>query len=164
MLTVDELRSIDAGHVMSAEYLAERSADFDRCAAIDAPDLRQRFLSTSETDHDNDHLVGLPLTSGIVQGIALVLHEPSADHPASLDGHDASDIVLIARSVDAGWVPLFGEVAGVAVDIGGDLSHGSIISRELGLPAITNTRRGTSAFVTGDHVRLDARSGTLDRL
>ena len=52
----------------------------------------------------------------------------------------------MARSVDAGWIPTFGLVAGVVVETGGDLSHGSIILREIGLPAITNAHHATLTF------------------
>ncbi len=164
MLTTDELRSLDEGHQITEAHLAERTADFERCAAIDAPDIRQRFHTSDLAELNDSNLTGLPLTSGLVEGVAWVLREPTAERPTELGEAAADQVILIARSVDAGWVPLFGQVGGVAVDIGGDLSHGSIILRELGLPAITNTRRGTSAFATGDRVRLDARSGTLTRI
>ena len=72
--------------------------------------------------------------------------------------------MLIARSVDAGWVPVFSSVAAVAVEIGGDLSHGSIILRELGVPAVTNLGAIGDAIRDGDLVELDARRATLRRL
>ena len=70
----------------------------------------------------------------------------------------------MARSVDAGWIPTFGLVAGVVVETGGDLSHGSIILREIGLPAITNAHHATLAFRSGDQIWLRAASGTAERL
>lgn len=163
-LTVDELRSIDDGTAFDQAYLDERRADYKRCAAIDAPDIRKRFGHIDVDHGPDDVLRGLTLTGGSRTGVAWVLREPEDRRPAELDGVADRDIILIARSVDAGWVPLFGQVAAVAVDIGGDLSHGSIILRELGLPAITNTRRATSVLNTGDRVTLDAGGGTLRRL
>ena len=50
------------------------------------------------------------------------------------------------------------------VETGGDLSHGSIILREIGLPAITNAQRATSAFRSGDEVWLRAGSGAAERV
>ena len=91
---------------------------------------------------------------------AWVLDAPSLDRP---DGFDTETTILVARSVDAGWVPTFGLVAGVAVDIGGDLSHGSIILRELALPSITNTRGMTRQITTGDRVILDATKARIER-
>jgi pyruvate,water dikinase len=91
----------------------------------------------------------------------VVAHEP----PATTDAADGADaIVLVARSVDAGWAPALGRVAAVAAAIGGDLSHGSIIVRELGLPAVTNLGESVMALADGDRVELDADRGTLRRL
>jgi len=50
------------------------------------------------------------------------------------------------------------------VEAGGDLSHGSIVLREMGLPAVTNVAGATRAFRTGDAVRLRADEGTVERL
>ena len=164
MLTIDELRAIDEGQGFDGAFLIARRADFEQAAALEAPDIRRRFDIPGDVDDDSPMLHGLPLTAGSVTGVALVLNEPVTDIEALLGGVSHEEVVLIARSVDAGWVPLFGQVGGVAVDIGGDLSHGSIVLRELGLPAITNTRRGTVAIETGDQVRLDAKAGTLELL
>ncbi len=163
LLTTDELIGLDRGEVIDGSFIADRRADFDRCAAIDAPDLRRRFSAIDAGPTNGDELGGLPLTVGTIDGVAWVLTEPTGDRPPELDDLKPEQIVLVARSVDAGWVPLFGEVGAVAVDIGGDLSHGSIILRELGLPAITNTRNGTSVLQTGDRVSLDAKAGVLRR-
>ena len=70
----------------------------------------------------------------------------------------------MARSVDAGWIPTFTQVAGVVVEIGGDLSHGSIILREIGLPAITNVRDITKVIHSGDTLLLRADSGVVERI
>lgn len=162
MLTVDELEMIDKGESFHAQFLAERRVDFASAAAIDVPDLRRRFGHVDADTHEDGILRGLPLTAGIVSGTAWVLNEPVDSLPAELSSFPSEHIILVARSVDAGWVSLFGQVGAVVVDIGGDLSHGSIVLRELGVPAITNTRHGTTAISTGDPVRIDAGSGIVE--
>lgn len=161
MLTVDELRSLDDGVRFDLAFMSQRRTGFHDAARRTVPDLRRRFGAVEAAGYEDGVLGGLPLTTGVCSGKAWVLDEPTNELPPELAGLDASEIILVARSVDAGWIPLFAQVAGVAVDIGGDLSHGSIVLRELGLPAITNTRHGTEALTTGDEVRLDASSGTL---
>jgi len=161
MLTVDELRALDTGATFDHAFVAERRADFDRAAAVNAPDLRRRFGVVEAGTHEDGVLHGLPLTTGICSGTAWVLSEPADQLPDELQQLPPEQIILIARSIDAGWVSLFGQVGAVVVDIGGDLSHGSIILRELGLPAVTNTRHGTSAITTGDSVHLDAGAGRI---
>ena len=69
-----------------------------------------------------------------------------------------------APSVDAGWLPTFTLVSGVAVEMGGNLSHGSIILRELGLPAVTNAAGLSKRIQTGDRVRLDGNTGVVELL
>lgn len=158
-LTIDELTQVDDGHIISAQDWADRQDEIAAHAAVDAPELRRRFGNIAEGSDPNGS--GIPLFPGQVRGRAWVRDTPSGTLP---DGFDPATTVLIARSVDAGWVPTFGLVAGVAVDIGGDLSHGSIILRELALPSITNTRGMTKQLATGDAVHLDATTGQLSRI
>ncbi len=155
-LSSDELIALDAGEVVTTEQLHTRRAEVAAHAAIDVPELRRRFGAVSDSAVADGS--GVPLFPGRVEGVAWVLNEPSTEPPADFD---PATTVLVARSVDAGWVPTFGLVAGVAVDIGGDLSHGSIILRELAIPSITNTRGLTKELETGDAVTLDATAGVL---
>jgi pyruvate,water dikinase len=79
-------------------------------------------------------------------------------------GFDPAGTVLVARSVDAGWIPTFALVAAVVVETGGDLSHGSILLRERGVPAVTNVRGVTRALATGDPVEVRAGAGVVELL
>jgi pyruvate,water dikinase len=54
--------------------------------------------------------------------------------------------------------------AGVVIDIGGPLSHGAIVARELGIPCVINTGDGTRRLATGDRVRVDGGAGRVERL
>lgn len=72
--------------------------------------------------------------------------------------------ILIAPITDVGWTPYFSSIAGLATDVGSAVSHGAVIAREYGLPAIVNLQTATSEFNTGDYVRLDADKGVLSRL
>ena len=94
-------------------------------------------------------------------------NETRSPNPTSLEppaGFLPSDTILVARAVDAAWIPTFSRVAGVAVEVGGDLSHGSITLREMGLPAVTNVRGATRAFRTGARLVLRADEGTVERV
>lgn len=161
-LTTAELRALDHDHAPQADLVEERRASITAARVDGAPDLRSRMRgalddSSPPPESDDGSLQGIPLTTGVETGMAWVLDEPASTPPES----NGEPLILVARSVDAGWVATFGLVTAVAVEIGGDLSHGSIILRELGLPAITNVRGVTSAISTGDIVRLDARSGQI---
>jgi pyruvate,water dikinase len=54
--------------------------------------------------------------------------------------------------------------AGLVIDVGGPLSHGAIVAREMGVPCVINTRLGTRALRTGDRVRVDGGAGTVTRI
>lgn len=163
-LTKTELVAIDDGATFSAEALADRRALIAELADRRLPDIVRRFddldgSSDIEGVDERRSFTGIPLTRGTVIGRALRCSEPPARLP---EGFTPDNTIVVARSVDAGWVPVFGKVAGVAVEIGGDLSHGSIILRELGLPAVTNLGDLGSAITTGDAVRLVADNGRLE--
>lgn len=161
-MRLDEIRRLDTGWIPGVEYFAERKAEIAELKQYRLPDLFHRFddleASREAGTAPGDHLHGISLTDGIVAGRAWVLEEPESVLP---DGFRPDETVLVARSVDAGWIPVFSTVAGVVVETGGDLSHGSIILREIGLPAITNVHDALKFIRTGDPVRLRAGSGVV---
>ncbi len=122
------------------------------------PNLISRFSSHRTTDQIDD---AIGLVAGEVHGRAWVIDEPDTRIPDSLRGEP---VIVVAPSVDAGWLPTFSLVAGVAVELGGNLSHGSIILRELGLPSVTNAGRLRQRIRTGDHIRLDGSNGVVERV
>ncbi len=102
-------------------------------------------------------LVGQPVSRGVVQGVARVvrtLEEASAVQRGE---------ILIAPVTDVGWTPYFSAIAGLATDVGSAVSHGSVVAREYGLPAVVNLRYATRSFKTGDLVVLDGDRGILRR-
>jgi pyruvate,water dikinase len=72
--------------------------------------------------------------------------------------------ILVCRCTDPGWVSLFHLAGGVAVDMGGTMSHAAIVARELGIPCVTCTVDGTRRLQTGDLVRLDGDGGRIQIL
>jgi pyruvate,water dikinase len=73
---------------------------------------------------------------------------------------EAGDI-LVAPITDIAWTPYFSLIGGLATDIGSAVSHGAVVAREYGLPAIVKTDIGTQVFKDGDIVVLDANNGLL---
>jgi pyruvate,water dikinase len=160
LLEADEVRALDTRWRPDGELLSRRRTELDERRRSPIPDVIHRFdpLVVGER---SDSFTGVGLVKGTVEGVAWVLSEPATRLP---DGFDPDHTVLVAASVEAGWLPTFGLVSGVGVEIGGDLSHGSIILREVGLPAVTNLTGVHGSVRTGDLVRLDAGRGRLDVL
>ncbi|PRQ05163.1 PEP/pyruvate-binding domain-containing protein [Enhygromyxa salina] len=103
-------------------------------------------------------LQGTPVSPGLVEGRARVIR--SIQDAAGLVPGE----ILIVPFTDAGWTPLFTIAAGLATEIGGTLSHGAVVARELGLPAVVDLPDATRIFTTGQRVRLNADAGTLEAL
>lgn len=161
-LTITEAQQLDMGWIPEPSFWEERQAEIADLAQIALPDTLKRFdtLPDPTTPVTPDRLSGLPLTKGTVTGQAWVLQEPAATLP---EGFTPATTILVARSVDAGWIATFALVAGVVVETGGDLSHGSIILREIGLPAITNVTGATRIIQSGHSLTLTAERGIVTR-
>lgn len=165
VLHIDEVCRLDQGWVADADFITHRRAELTELAGYHLPDLFHRFDNLAvfrdgpgSDNRSQTHFQGLGLTTGTIEGRAWVLSEPATRLPPDFD---SGQTILVARSVDAGWIPTFAQVAGVVVETGGDLSHGSIILREMGLPAITNVQGVTRTLQTGDRLRLQAEQGHL---
>lgn len=103
-------------------------------------------------------LEGIPVSPGIVTGPARVILRAD-DHEHVLAGE-----ILIAPFTDPAWSPYFITAAGVVMEQGGILSHGSIVAREYGLPAVSNVLSATRVIRTGDLVQVDGNRGCVSVL
>jgi phosphohistidine swiveling domain-containing protein len=122
-------------------------------------DPTSRLTRLDDTPAVSDEpLSGLGVSAGVAEGIARVVLDP-----ADSDDLDAGEI-LVCRATDPSWASLFYLAGAVVVDIGGEMSHGAIVARELGLPAVVNTRDGTRRLQTGDRIRVDGSLGTVTLL
>ena len=161
LLDTGEVCRLDDGWRPDADLLAHRRAEHERRRSNPVPELLRRFepAPTAEVrDEPRTEFSGIGLVAAEVDGVAWVLDEPAHELP---DGFERATTVLVAPSVDPGWFSTFSLVAGVAIEIGGDLSHGSIVLRELGLPSVTNLRGLTDSVRTGDRLQIDGRRGTV---
>jgi pyruvate,water dikinase len=102
-------------------------------------------------------LHGIGAGPGVAEGIARVLTDPGQDVP------DPGE-VLVCHTTDPSWASYFLGAAAVVIDIGGPLSHGAIVARELGLPCVINVGDATTRLRSGDRVRVDGVAGTVSIL
>jgi len=103
-------------------------------------------------------LKGLGGSPGIVEGEVFVVRSPE-DFP-----HFPKDAILVARTTNPAWTPLFYQARGVITESGGPLSHGAVTARELGLPAVMSVRHVMRLLGNGQRVRIDGRNGTVQIL
>jgi pyruvate,water dikinase len=105
-----------------------------------------------------DSLQGVPLSAGTAEAEALVLAEPTAD------GLPDGPYILVCPSTDPAWYPLFVKARGLVMETGGVLSHGAIAARELGLPAVAGLPEVHRRVRTGQRLRIDGGTGTVNIL
>lgn len=72
--------------------------------------------------------------------------------------------ILVVPYTDAGWAPLLARIGGLIAEVGGQLSHGAIVAREYGIPAVMDVASATQRFQNGQRVRLDGQRGTVEVL
>jgi phosphohistidine swiveling domain-containing protein len=115
-------------------------------------------ISTAERDAKRPARVeGIGVSDGVVVGVVRVVTDPSFDEVED-------DEILVAPTTDPSWASIMFISAGLVVDIGGAFSHAAVVARELEIPCVVNTGNGTSVLRTGDRVRLNGKTGTIDIL
>lgn len=100
-------------------------------------------------------LTGIAASAGVVTGSARVALTP--EEGAEIEPGE----VLVAPFTDPGWTPLFTVAGAIVMDLGGLLSHGAIVAREYGIPAVVNTRTATSTLRTGQIVTVNGSTGEV---
>ena len=104
---------------------------------------------------EGEHFQGVPLSAGVAEGPALVLTHPGeADPPAG-------PYVLVCPSTDPAWVPLFLSAKALVMETGGVLSHGAIVAREFGLPAVAGLPGVVRRLRSGQRLRVDGGRGRV---
>ena len=160
-LTQDETRRLVLGSMDREETYAlirRRKAEEERNRNVILPELfkgRPEPLTAAVALPQGNVLRGIAVSPGRVSGRARVILDPRQD--ATIEPGE----ILVAPVTDAGWTPLFIAAAGIVVDIGGTLSHGSTVAREFGLPAVVNVKHGTRMIHTGQMITVDGAEGVV---
>jgi pyruvate, water dikinase len=141
--------------------VAQRRALRNEYLGLDVPSSwtgqPQPIVRTADDTEEVTTLSGVGASGGVVEGRAVVVDQPA---DAEIDDGD----VLVAHTTDPSWVSLMFLARGLVVDIGGMMSHAAVVARELGIPCVMNTGRGTTALHTGDVIRIDGAAGTVEIL
>nr|WP_085955992.1 PEP/pyruvate-binding domain-containing protein [Kineosphaera limosa] len=159
-LDVIELRQAIEGADLRARVAAVR-ADYDaelrrrhipRLLLSDGTELEALAGPAAETDKNT--LTGTPASSGVVTATARVVTDP-------VGAHLEPGEILVAPSTDPGWTPLFLTAGGLVMEMGGSNSHGAVVAREYGIPAVVGVPHACTRLHTGDRLRVDGAAGTI---
>jgi pyruvate,water dikinase len=104
-----------------------------------------------------DAIVGSPVSPGVAEGPVHVVLDP---HQAQL----APGEILVCPGTDPAWTPLFLVAGGLITEVGGLMTHGSVVAREYGIPAVVGVARATERLKTGQRVRVDGGTGQITLL
>jgi pyruvate,water dikinase len=161
-LTVDELATALWTSKVEAIVPLVRARRAEHARDVARPDPPVTFIGSPSPiflpPGNGDQLLGLPASGGVIEGRARVLRGPE-EISSLMPGE-----VLVVRTTDVGWTPLFFVAAGIVTELGGPLSHAAIVARELGVPTVVNVAGATQILRTGDIVRLDGDRGVVERI
>ena len=102
-------------------------------------------------------IVGLPVSSGVIEGRARVIFKME---DADIEDGD----VLVTAFTDPSWTPLFVSIKGLVTEVGGLMTHGAVIAREYGLPAVTGVQDATRLIKDGERIRVNGTEGYVEIL
>jgi pyruvate,water dikinase len=161
-LTFQELREVVATHHLDVELIRRRRAQFADQVALTPP----RVLTSDgevvtgayrREDLPAGALAGVPVSTGTVEGRARVIHDIAH---ADLGVED----ILVTTYIDPSWTPLFVAIKGLVTEVGGLMTHGAVIAREYGLPAVVGVPDATTLLHDGQWIRLHGTEGYIEIL
>lgn len=160
-LTLDELKAFAAHQEEDWHSLiANRRETYQRellrrqIPRLLVSDGRAFYKGMSSSDKTGNGLSGSPVSPGSVEGRVRVVLDP---RQAGL----APGEILVCPGTDPSWTPLFFSAAGLIMEVGGMMTHGAVVAREYGIPAIVGVDQATRRLQTGQLIRMDGSSGQI---
>ncbi|MFD3745662.1 rifamycin-inactivating phosphotransferase [Nocardia sp. NPDC058633] len=161
-LRFDELHEVVRTHRADQELVDERRDAFGTYRSLTAP----RVLTSDgealtgayrREDLPTGALPGLAVSAGTIEGRARVIADIAQ---ADLESGD----ILVTAYTDPSWTPLFVGIAGLVTEVGGLMTHGAVIAREYGLPAVVGVEHATELIGDGQRIRVNGTDGYVEIL
>jgi pyruvate,water dikinase len=161
-LTFQELHDVVRTHRVDDQLIGRRKRAFRSNQALTAPRVLTSDGEVIEGSYRRGDvpagaLVGLPVSTGVVEGRARVVRDLSQP---DLEPGD----ILVTTYTDPSWAPVFVSVAALVTEVGGLMTHGAVIAREYGLPAVVGVQNATRLIPDGQRIRVHGRSGYVEIL
>ncbi|MVU76572.1 phosphoenolpyruvate synthase [Nocardia sp. ET3-3] len=161
-LRFDELQEVVGTQRASAELIDERKAAFRVYRSLTAPrvltsDGRALTGAYRREDLPAGALPGMAVSAGTVEGRARVVADIAQ---ADLEPDD----ILVTAYTDPSWTPLFVAIKGLVTEVGGLMTHGAVIAREYGLPAVVGVEHATDLIQDGQRIRVNGTDGYVEIL
>lgn len=161
-LTFEELREVVRTHELDYGLIPKRKDDYTLYEKLTPPRLitSDGEIIIGEYKRENlpaGAIVGLAVSSGVIEGRARVIVNMEE---ADLEDGD----ILVTAFTDPSWTPLFVSIKGLVTEVGGLMTHGAVIAREYGLPAVVGVENATKRIKDGQRIRVNGKEGYIEIL
>ena len=161
-LTFEELREVVRTHKLDYQIISKRKDEYKVYEKLTPPRVitSDGEIIAGEYKRENlpaEALVGLPVSSGVIEGRARVIFNME---DADLEDGD----IVVTSFTDPSWTPLFVSIKGLVTEVGGLMTHGAVIAREYGLPAVVNVKNATRLINDGQRIRVNGTEGYVEIL
>ena len=161
-LTFEELREVIATNKLDYEIICKRKEEYKLFEKLTPPRVitSEGEIIAGEYKLENlpaGAMAGLAVSSGVIEGRARVI---LSMEDANLEDGD----ILVTKFTDPSWTPLFVSIKGLVTEIGGLMTHGAVIAREYGLPAVVGVENATKLIKDGQQIRVNGVEGYIEIL
>lgn len=161
-LTFEELHEVVRTNKLDYELIQKQKNDYKLYEKLTPPRIMTSDgeIITGKYKRENlpaDAIVGLPVSSGVIEGRARVILNMEE---ANLEEGD----ILVTAFTDPGWTPLFVSIKGLVTEVGGLMTHGAVIAREYGLPAVVGVENATKLIKDRQQIRVHGTEGYIEVL
>jgi rifampicin phosphotransferase len=159
-LSLQELHDVVRTHRVDDELIRRRKDAFRSYQALTPPRVLTSEGEAIAGSYGRDDappgaLIGLPVSSGTIEGRARVVLDVAE---AELEPGD----ILVTAYTDPSWSPLFVAIRGLVTEVGGLMTHGAVIAREYGLPAVVGVEHATRLIRDGQRIRVHGTEGYVE--
>ena len=161
-LTFEEFREAVRTNKLDYQSISERKEEYKLFEKLSPPRVitSDGEVITGRYHHEDlpaGAIAGLAVSSGVIEGRArVILNMEDAD----LENGD----ILVTKFTDPSWTPLFVSIKGLVTEVGGLMTHGAVIAREYGLPAVVGVEHATTLIKDGQRIRVNGTDGYLEIL
>ncbi|MBK5500061.1 phosphoenolpyruvate synthase [Peribacillus sp. TH14] len=161
-LTFEELHEVVRTNKLDYQIISKRKDEYKLYEKLTPPRVitSDGEIIVGEYKRENltaEAIVGLPVSSGVIEGRARVILKME---DANLEDGD----ILVTTFTDPSWTPLFVSIKGLVTEVGGLMTHGAVIAREYGLPAVVGVENATKLIKDGQRIRVNGTEGYIEIL
>ncbi|GBF35744.1 phosphoenolpyruvate synthase [Desulfocucumis palustris] len=159
-LTFGELRDVIRTNLLDYSIITKRKADYEVHEKLTPPRVMTSDGEIITGEYDTGEtpkgaLIGVSVSSGVIEGRARIVLNLE-------DAHIEDGDILVTAFTDPSWTPLFVSIKGLVTEVGGMMTHGAVVAREYGLPAVVSVENATKLIQDGQEIRVNGTKGYVE--